>query len=175
MNKIFGKREEVAAIYVDLDTKALSLVLVPGASMSDQTIADLAVQVGYRIAKYGVVTRTRQRIVRGDWRDSVAPLAGLFRQCFDVIVLRTARTVDFDRRRRRDGGTPTAAIPGIMWLSAHKDILFALSGGLMAASTLLWWQQRHAPCPVDPIKAAACARLRRINVWLRYQAPGWRT
>ena len=26
----------------------------------------------------------------------------------------------------------------------------------MAASTLLWWQQRHAPCPVDPIKAAAC-------------------
>ena len=51
MNKIFGKREEVAAIYVDLDTKALSLVLVPGASMSDQTIAELAVQAGYRIAE----------------------------------------------------------------------------------------------------------------------------
>ena len=51
MNKIFSKREEVAAIYVDLDTKALSLVLAPGASMSDQTIADLAVQAGYRIAE----------------------------------------------------------------------------------------------------------------------------
>ena len=50
MNKIFSKREEVAAIYVDLDTKALNLVLVPGASLSDQTIADLAVQAGYRIA-----------------------------------------------------------------------------------------------------------------------------
>ena len=50
MNKIFGKREEVAAIYVDLDTKALSLVLAPGASLSDQTIAELAVQAGYRIA-----------------------------------------------------------------------------------------------------------------------------
>ena len=60
----------------------------------------------------------------------------------------------------------TAAIPGIMWLSTHKNILFVLSGGLMAASTLLWWQQRYAPCPVDPIKAASCARLRRINVWL---------
>ena len=60
----------------------------------------------------------------------------------------------------------TAAIPGIMWLSAYKDILFALSGGLMAASTLLWWQQRQAPCPMDPIKAVACARLRKINVWL---------
>ena len=51
MNKIFSKREEVAAIYVDLDTKALSLVLAPGASMSNQTIADLAVQAGYRIAE----------------------------------------------------------------------------------------------------------------------------
>jgi hypothetical protein len=51
MNKIFGKREEVAAIYVDLDTKALNLVLAPGASMSDQTIADLAVRAGYRIAE----------------------------------------------------------------------------------------------------------------------------
>jgi len=46
---VFSKREEVAAIYVDLDTKALNLVLAPGASMSDQTIADLAVQAGYRI------------------------------------------------------------------------------------------------------------------------------
>jgi len=51
MNKIFSKREEVAAIYVDLDTKALNLVLAPGASMSDQTIADLAVEAGYRIAE----------------------------------------------------------------------------------------------------------------------------
>ena len=51
MNKIFSKREEVAAIYVDLDTKALSLVLAPGASMSNQTITDLAVQAGYRIAE----------------------------------------------------------------------------------------------------------------------------
>ena len=51
MNKIFSKREEVAAIYVDLDTKALNLVLTPGASMSDQTIADLAVEAGYRIAE----------------------------------------------------------------------------------------------------------------------------
>jgi hypothetical protein len=50
MNKIFSKREEVAAIYVDLDTKALSLVLVPSASLSDDTIADLAVQAGYRVA-----------------------------------------------------------------------------------------------------------------------------
>ena len=50
MNKIFSKRDEVAAIYVDLDTKALSIVLAPGANLSDEMIADLAVQAGYRVA-----------------------------------------------------------------------------------------------------------------------------
>ena len=60
----------------------------------------------------------------------------------------------------------TSAIPGIMWLSAHKNTLFVLSGVLMVFSTALWWQQRGAPCSLDPIKAAACSRLRRINIWL---------
>ena len=50
MNKIFGQREEIAAVYVDLDTKALNLVLIPGATLSDETIAELAVQAGYRVA-----------------------------------------------------------------------------------------------------------------------------
>ena len=50
MNKIFGSQPEVAAVYVDLDTKALSLVLSPSSSLSDAKIADLAVQAGYRIA-----------------------------------------------------------------------------------------------------------------------------
>jgi len=50
INKIFSKRDEVAAIYVDLDTKALSIVLAPGANLSDEVIADLAVQAGYRVA-----------------------------------------------------------------------------------------------------------------------------
>lgn len=50
MNKIFGSRPEVAAVYVDLDTKALSLVLSPSSTLSDAEIANLAVQAGYRIA-----------------------------------------------------------------------------------------------------------------------------
>ena len=50
MNKIFGRQEEVAAVYIDLDTKALNLVFKPGASLDDDAIAALAVQAGYRIA-----------------------------------------------------------------------------------------------------------------------------
>jgi hypothetical protein len=50
MNKIFGKREEVAAIYVDLDTKALSIVTYEQGSLSDEDIGSLAEQAGYRVA-----------------------------------------------------------------------------------------------------------------------------
>lgn len=48
MNKTFGKRDEVAAVYVDLDTKALSLVFKPGATMDDETIAALVTRAGYK-------------------------------------------------------------------------------------------------------------------------------
>jgi len=50
MNKIFGKRKEVAAVYVDLDKKTLSLALQAGKTLSDQDIEKLAEQAGYRIA-----------------------------------------------------------------------------------------------------------------------------
>jgi hypothetical protein len=50
MNKIFGKRAEVAAIYVDLDTKALSIVTHAQGSLSDEDIGSLAEQAGYRVA-----------------------------------------------------------------------------------------------------------------------------
>ena len=50
MNKIFGKRAEVAAIYVDLDTKARSIVTHEQGSLSDEDIGSLAEQAGYRVA-----------------------------------------------------------------------------------------------------------------------------
>lgn len=50
MNKIFGKREEVAAIYVDLDQKTLNLVVHQGSSLSDTQIEKLAEKAGYRVA-----------------------------------------------------------------------------------------------------------------------------
>ena len=49
MNRTFGRREDVAAVYVDLDTKTLNLVLTPGASMSDQDIDKVVERSGYKI------------------------------------------------------------------------------------------------------------------------------
>lgn len=51
MNKSFGKRDEVAAVYVDLDLKTLSVVLKPGASMSDETVKKIVKKAGYKVDK----------------------------------------------------------------------------------------------------------------------------
>ena len=50
MNKTFGKRDEVAAVYVDLDKKTLSLVINEGEALTDKQIEKLAKKAGYRIA-----------------------------------------------------------------------------------------------------------------------------
>ena len=103
--------------------------------------------------------------MRGDWRDSVGPTLALFGSASTLLCCALPALLISIGAGAVMAGL-TAAIPGIMWLSAHKDILFALSGLLMLGSTSLWWQQRHAPCPIDPVKAAACMRLRRLNKWL---------
>ncbi len=103
--------------------------------------------------------------MRGDWRDSIGPTLALFGSASTLVCCALPALLISIGAGAVMAGL-TAAIPGIMWLSAHKDILFVLSGVLMIFSTSLWWRQRHAPCPVDPVKAAACHRLRRINKWL---------
>ena len=50
MNKVFGKRDEVAAVYVDLDNKTLSLAIGDGEALSVKQIEKLAKKAGYRIA-----------------------------------------------------------------------------------------------------------------------------
>ncbi len=47
MTRTFGRRDEVAAVHVDLDTKVLQLVIKADASMSDEMIRDLVTRSGY--------------------------------------------------------------------------------------------------------------------------------
>lgn len=58
------------------------------------------------------------------------------------------------------------AVPQITWLGKHKGIVFAIAGLVLAASGAWQWHARSLPCPADPAKARACARLRMIGWWL---------
>ncbi|MFP4518498.1 MAG: heavy-metal-associated domain-containing protein [Oceanicaulis sp.] len=47
MTRTLGRRDEVAAVHVDLDTKTLQLVVHANRSLDDAVIADLVTRSGY--------------------------------------------------------------------------------------------------------------------------------
>jgi len=60
----------------------------------------------------------------------------------------------------------TSNVPQLIWLSAHKPLVF---GGSFVLLCLAWFVShltRNMPCPADPAQAKACARLRAIGGWV---------
>jgi hypothetical protein len=56
-----------------------------------------------------------------------------------------------------------AVFPQVVWLSEHKDGVFAMAGLMMAGSGLMQWRNRQAPCPTDPALRDACMRTRKVS------------
>jgi len=59
-----------------------------------------------------------------------------------------------------------SAFPQLVWLSEHKLLLFVTAGVLLAGCGAMLWRARRLPCPIDPVAARSCTRLRRISAWL---------
>jgi hypothetical protein len=59
-----------------------------------------------------------------------------------------------------------STFPQLVWLSEHKALVFTAAAALLAASGFMIWHARSLPCPVDPVAARSCTRLRRISAWL---------
>lgn len=58
------------------------------------------------------------------------------------------------------------AVPQLVWLSEHKPLVFGIAFLLLVASGGATWYSRRLACPIDPVAARSCQRLRRINVAL---------
>lgn len=56
-----------------------------------------------------------------------------------------------------------SAVPQLIWLSEHKALVFGLAGALLVVSGLVLWRARSLPCPVDPVLARTCVRMRRAS------------
>jgi len=61
-----------------------------------------------------------------------------------------------------------AVVPQLVWISEHKLLVFSAAAVMLSLAGGLQWKNRNAPCPVDPVLAAACTRTRRVsrNVYL---------
>jgi hypothetical protein len=60
----------------------------------------------------------------------------------------------------------TSAFPQLVWLSAHKEIVFALAALMLGFAGALQWRARFAPCPTDAALARACMRTRAQSRWI---------
>ncbi len=56
-----------------------------------------------------------------------------------------------------------SVVPGLVWISEYKAIVFGFAGLMLAASGVLQWKNRFAPCPVDPALRQACLRTRKTS------------
>jgi hypothetical protein len=57
-----------------------------------------------------------------------------------------------------------AVFPQIVWLSEHKETVFALAGAMTLLGGIMQWRNRTAPCPADPKLSAACLKTRRASL-----------
>ncbi|MDW5443514.1 hypothetical protein [Polaromonas sp. SM01] len=75
--------------------------------------------------------------------------------------------------------TLVSVVPGLVWLSEYKGLVFGAAGVMLALSGVLQWQNRFAPCPVDPALRQACLRTRKTSArvysasLLLYVVGGW--
>ena len=52
-------------------------------------------------------------------------------------------------------------LPQLVWLSEHKIPLFIFAAIMLVISGVATHTNRSAPCPVDPVQAKSCRRVRR--------------
>lgn len=59
-----------------------------------------------------------------------------------------------------------SSFPQLVWLSQHKGWVFGVAGLLLLASGVMILRARSLPCPVDPVAARSCTRLRKLSAVL---------
>ena len=59
-----------------------------------------------------------------------------------------------------------SAVPALVVLSEYKEAVFIFAGVMLAASGWLQWQNRFAPCPIDPLLRDACLKTRKASSWI---------
>jgi hypothetical protein len=54
-------------------------------------------------------------------------------------------------------------VPQLVWISEHKIPLFVFAAILLVISGVTTYLNRWTPCPVDPVQAKSCRRVRRLS------------
>ncbi len=106
---------------------------------------------------------TRQETL--NWRNTLMPMLGLFTS-MGTLVCCVLPLVFVSLGMGAALVGLVSAAPWLVWLSAHKVWVFAISGLMIGVSWYSVWRQRYVPCPADKRLALACQRLRLFSWWM---------
>jgi len=62
----------------------------------------------------------------------------------------------------------TTKVPQLIWLSEHKDLVFAMSGMILILAIFAHWRARNTSCPVDHPAKGACLETKDWGRWVLY-------
>jgi hypothetical protein len=99
------------------------------------------------------------------WQNNLVPIMGLFTSIGTLLCCALpALLVTLGMGAALAG--LVSNIPFLITLSEHKAWVFGSAGILIIFSTILQIARRIAPCPIDPVAAKTCIKLRRISVFI---------
>lgn len=56
-----------------------------------------------------------------------------------------------------------SAVPQLVVVSRHKPIVFIFAGTMLTLSAFMQWRNRRMACPIDPVQARTCMRVRKYS------------
>lgn len=62
----------------------------------------------------------------------------------------------------------TSTFPQVVWLTSHKDILFIITGVLLALSFYLMKKSKMQACPIDQGQKDACETSKSSSLYIFY-------
>lgn len=99
------------------------------------------------------------------WQNNLVPIMGLFTSIGTLLCCALpALLVTLGMGAALAG--LVSNVPILITLSEHKAWVFGIAGILIIFSTILQIARRNAPCPIDPLAAKTCMKLRRISVFI---------
>jgi hypothetical protein len=103
------------------------------------------------------------------WRETLAPTLALFTS-FGTLICCALPALFVALGLGAAVAGLVSAVPQLVWLSEHKAWVFAGSALMIAGAAAMHRAARNAPCPANPLKARACARLRTFSAAILWVA-----
>ncbi len=105
------------------------------------------------------------------WKQTVMPTLSLFTSVGTLVCCALpALFVTLGSGAALAGLVSSA--PWLVALSKYKVWVFSIAGIMLLLGGIMRWKARNAPCPIDPLQAKACDRLRKISGWIYWISVG---